>query len=51
MAILCYHLFDCDVIIRRTLQYSMLSGLLALVYFGTVVLLQGIFGARADQTA
>ena len=33
----------------RTLVYSALTGLLVLIYFGSVVLLQGLFGALTGQ--
>jgi hypothetical protein len=49
LAILQHHLWDIDVIIRRTLQYSVLTGLLALIYFGLVVVFQTLFSTISNQ--
>jgi hypothetical protein len=47
LAILRYRLFDIDRLIRRTLLYSILTALLVAIYFGSTVLLQGVFSRFA----
>jgi hypothetical protein len=42
VSILRYHLWDVDVIIRRTLVYAVLSSLLVLAYFASIVILQSL---------
>lgn len=54
VAVLRYRLWDVDIIIRKTLLYSVMIGLLALVYIGGIILLQEViagFGVRQSPAA
>jgi hypothetical protein len=50
IAITRYRLFDINLIIRRTLQYSALTATLGLLYFGSVVLLRQALGGLAGES-
>jgi hypothetical protein len=51
VAVLRSHLFDIDVLINRTLVYGSLTAMLALVYFGSIVVLQRVFvGLTGEQS-
>jgi hypothetical protein len=49
IAIMRYRLYDIDLVINRTLVYGVLTGLLATVYVGSVVVLQGAFQALTGE--
>jgi hypothetical protein len=49
VAILRYRLYDIDIIINRALVYSLLTGILALVYFGGVTATQALFRTLTSE--
>jgi len=49
LAIFRYRLWDIDLVVRRTLVYSLLTGLLTLLYFAIVTLLQAFLSAMGIQ--
>jgi hypothetical protein len=50
MSVLRYRLFDIDLIIRKTLVYGLLTGLLTAVYFGSVVALQSVLRGEGNSS-
>jgi hypothetical protein len=50
VAILRSRLWDIDLLIRRTLIYTVLTGLLALAYFGSVLVLEGVVRLLTGQS-
>jgi hypothetical protein len=50
IAILRSRLWDIDLLIRRTLVYAALTGLLALAYFGSVLVLESLVRLLTGQT-
>jgi hypothetical protein len=51
VSILRYRLWDIDIIIRRTLVYAILTGILAVIYFGGIILAQQVFRISTGQTS
>ena len=51
IAILRYRLYEMDLLINRTLVYGTLTALLAAVYVGSIVVLQGLLRALTGQAS
>ena len=51
VAVLRYRLYSIDILIRRTLIYSILTATVALLYFSSIVLLRGLVETLTGQVA
>jgi hypothetical protein len=51
ISVLRYRLYDIDLIIRRGAVYGLLTALLSLVYFGSVITLQQVFRGTSGQSS
>lgn len=51
IAVMRYRLYDIDILINRSLVYGLLTFVLALVYFGSIVVLQSFFRTLTGQQA
>ena len=49
IAIVRHRLFDIDLIIRRTLQYAILTGVLGMLYYGGIIFLQNLVGGMSSR--
>ena len=49
-AVLRYRLWEIDVVIRRTTSYAIVTGMLALVYFGSVIFLQRVLSPLTGES-
>jgi hypothetical protein len=49
IAILRYRLWDIDILIRRTITYTIVVALLAAMYLGSVIVLQQVFASLTGQ--
>ena len=51
MAMLRYRLWEIDILINRTLVYGTLTGILALVYVGSIIVFQSLLRGLFNQTS
>ncbi|MBX7233645.1 MAG: hypothetical protein K1X65_04620 [Caldilineales bacterium] len=49
VSVLRYRMYDIDILIRKTLQYTAVTALLTIIYFSSVFLLQRLFSSLTGQ--